>query len=68
LGSGVAFMHLSSEDPPLCVLRSAPLAQSEACHLEPGELGVVFADNLIEPFTLDQLQAAIELALHAQSA
>jgi CheY-like chemotaxis protein len=31
------------------------------------ELGVVFADCLIKPFTLDQLQAAIEFTLHAQS-
>jgi hypothetical protein len=29
------------------------------------ELGVVFADSLIVPFTLGQLRTAIELALHA---
>jgi hypothetical protein len=32
------------------------------------ELGVVFVDSLIVPFTLGQLQAAIVLASHAQAA
>jgi hypothetical protein len=32
------------------------------------ELGVVFAASLIVPFTLGQLQAAIELASHAECA
>jgi CheY-like chemotaxis protein len=54
-------VHIANPSlPMICASVSGP--PGELC-----ELGVVFADSLVVPFTLSQLRAAIELALHAQS-
>jgi hypothetical protein len=54
-------VHIANPSlPMICASVSSP--PWELC-----ELGLVFADSLIVPFTLGQLRSAIELALHAQS-
>jgi len=54
--------HIANPSLPM-ICASVSIPPWELC-----ELGVVFAASLIMPFTLGQLQAAIELASHAQAA
>jgi hypothetical protein len=55
-------VHIANPSLPM-ICASVSIPPWELC-----ELGVVFADSLIVPFTLGQLQAAIEVASHAQAA
>lgn len=54
--------HIANPSLPM-ICASVSVPPWELC-----EVGVVFATSLIVPFTLGQLQAAIELASHAQAA
>jgi hypothetical protein len=62
-GGGILAQALHIANPSLpMICASVSVPPWELC-----QLGVVFADSLIVPFTLGQLRAAIELALHLQS-